>query len=48
MYIGLKSNFFNKTTEFIARYQFTDHLNIEASIQADDRALDLIYDIETD
>ena len=48
MYVGLKSNFFNRTAEFIARYQFTDHLNIEASIQADDRALDLIYDIETD
>ena len=48
MYVGLKSNFFTGVTEFIARYQFTDHLNIEASAQAQDRAIDLIYELEKD
>ena len=48
MYVGLKSNFFTGITEFIARYQFTEHLNIEASAQAQDRAIDLIYEFEKD
>jgi len=48
MYVGLKSNFFTGITEFIARYQFTEHLNIEASAQAQDRAIDLIYEFERD
>ncbi len=48
MYVGLKSNFFTGITEFIARYQFTEHLNIEASAQAQERAVDLIYEFERD
>ena len=48
MYVGLKSNFFTGVTEFIARYQFTEHLNIEASAQAQERAVDLIYEFEKD
>ena len=48
MYVGLKSNFFTGVTEFIARYQFTEHLNIEASAQAQERAVDLIYEFERD
>ena len=46
MYVGLKSNFFTGVTEFIARYQFTEHLIIEASAQAQERAVDLIYEFE--
>lgn len=46
LYIGLKSNFFTGVTQFIARYQFTNRLNLEATAQEQEQAVDLLYQFE--
>lgn len=49
LYIGMKSDFFNNVTKFLARYKVTDRLNIEASSsQKDGNAVDMTYHFETD
>lgn len=49
LYVGMKSDFFSGLTRFLARYQITDRLSVEASSsQLDGNAVDVIYEFETD
>ncbi|WP_072575872.1 translocation/assembly module TamB domain-containing protein [Suttonella ornithocola] len=49
LYVGMRSNFFTQVTQFLARYQVTDRLSIEASSsQKDGNAIDAIYQFKKD
>ncbi|MDO4642948.1 MAG: translocation/assembly module TamB domain-containing protein [Cardiobacteriaceae bacterium] len=48
LYVGLKSNFFTGITQFIARYQFTNRFNVEATVESKEQAVDFLYEFETD
>lgn len=48
IYVGVKSDFFSGVTKFLARYQITDRLSVEASnSNKDGSAIDMTYQFET-
>ncbi|MBP3194622.1 MAG: translocation/assembly module TamB domain-containing protein [Cardiobacteriaceae bacterium] len=47
IYVGMKSDFFNSITTFLARYQINSRLSLEgSSSQKDGSAIDLLYEFE--
>ena len=48
LYVGMKSNFFSGITRFLTRYRLTRRLSLEASAQALENVVDLLYEFETD
>lgn len=47
LYVGMQSNFFTGITRFLARYRLTRRLSLEASAQAEESVVDLLYEFET-